>query len=154
MGQKSIKRTTAIIGMAPDLDPNSWDQREVEKYGLGKVRDVSLFYKIFLIDLESRKTTQLCPFVKTGVMHKEFIRYLRQNGMGIDYSHLENFDTKEAIAKYFLSQHPYWKKALQGAMRRKHKADIRYCLDHASRVRMEEKEPQLIREAKKLLKTL
>lgn len=34
-GQKSLKRATAVIGMAPDLDPNSWDHSELEKYGLG-----------------------------------------------------------------------------------------------------------------------
>ena len=34
-GQKSLRRGTAIIGMAPDLDPQSWDHSEIDKYGLG-----------------------------------------------------------------------------------------------------------------------
>jgi len=43
-GQKSIKRATAIIGMAPDLDASSYDHTDENKYGLGKgmffLRDV------------------------------------------------------------------------------------------------------------------
>ena len=35
-GQKSIKRATAIIGMAPDLDASSYDHTDENKYGLGK----------------------------------------------------------------------------------------------------------------------
>eukprot|EP01037_Dinobryon_pediforme_P045365 gene45365-57824_t len=50
--------------MAPDLDPNSWDHREMDRYGLGKERDLQLFYKLFLIDPFKRKATQLCPFAK------------------------------------------------------------------------------------------
>ena len=34
-GQKSLRRGTAVIGMAPDLDPMTWDHSEIEKYGLG-----------------------------------------------------------------------------------------------------------------------
>jgi hypothetical protein len=63
-GQRSIKRGTAIIGMAPDLDPNSWDHSEMDKYGIGHVRDLQLFYKLFLIDPFKRKAVQLCPFAK------------------------------------------------------------------------------------------
>lgn len=35
-GQKSLRRGTAVIGMAPDLDPATWDHSELDKYGLGK----------------------------------------------------------------------------------------------------------------------
>eukprot|EP01033_Poteriospumella_lacustris_P021357 gene21357-15837_t len=34
-GQKSLKRATSIIGMAPDIDPASWDHEEMDRYGLG-----------------------------------------------------------------------------------------------------------------------
>ena len=35
-GEKSLRRATSIIGMAPDIDPATWDHSEIEKYGLGK----------------------------------------------------------------------------------------------------------------------
>lgn len=34
-GLKSLRRGTSIIQMAPDIDPSSWDHRELDKYGLG-----------------------------------------------------------------------------------------------------------------------
>jgi hypothetical protein len=92
-GQKSLRRGTAVIGMAPDLDPTTWDHSELEKYGLGKVRELSLFYKLFLIDAHKRSAVQLCPFVKSGVMHRNFQKFLRSDGLGIDYAKLQNFDT-------------------------------------------------------------
>jgi len=36
MGERSMRRNTAVIGMAPDLDPATWDHSELDKYGLGK----------------------------------------------------------------------------------------------------------------------
>jgi len=35
-GQKSLRRSMAIIKMSPDLDPESWDHSEETKYGIGK----------------------------------------------------------------------------------------------------------------------
>ena len=29
-------RATALIGMAPGIDPDSYDHSEIEKYGIGK----------------------------------------------------------------------------------------------------------------------
>ena len=67
---------------------------------LGKiVRDLALFYKIFLIDRIAKKATQLCPLVKSGVMHREFQKYLSPDGMGIDYSYLEDFDTSAELKR-------------------------------------------------------
>jgi hypothetical protein len=63
------------------------------------VRPLQLFYKTFLIDPVERKATQLCPFVTTGIMHHEFQKYLRPDGLGIDYSFLEDFDTKAELAR-------------------------------------------------------
>ena len=97
-GQKSLKRATYIIGMAPaSLDKTSFDHTEENVYGIGKVRSLDLFYKLFLIDRQARKTTQICPFVRSGKMHRDFQRHLRPDGLGIDYSKLENYDTKEVI---------------------------------------------------------
>lgn len=35
-GQRSLRRATSVIGMAPDVDPSTWDHSEIERYGLGK----------------------------------------------------------------------------------------------------------------------
>lgn len=46
-GIKSLKRATAIIGMAPDINENEWDHREVQRYGLGTGDNlVSLFLRM------------------------------------------------------------------------------------------------------------
>ena len=63
------------------------------------VRKLSTFYKIFLIDPLKRKTIKVCPFVETGIMHKEFQKYLSPDGLGIDYSNLEDFDTKAELRR-------------------------------------------------------
>ena len=34
--QKSLMRATALIGMAPDIDPSTYDHSEIERYGIGK----------------------------------------------------------------------------------------------------------------------
>jgi hypothetical protein len=67
------------------------------------VRPLELFYKIFLIDPKARKAVQLCPFVTTGIMHHEFQKYLRPDGLGIDYTFLHDFDTAAELkrAKHF-----------------------------------------------------
>ncbi len=91
-GQKSLRRATSVIGMAPDIDERTFDHRELDKYGLGKVRKLETFYKTFLIDVKNRKAMQLCPFVNTGKMHRIFQPNVRANRLGIDYSKLESFD--------------------------------------------------------------
>ena len=63
------------------------------------VRKLELFYKIFLIDPWERKATQLCPFVRSGKMHRDFSKYLRKDGRGIDYAFLENYDTATKFKK-------------------------------------------------------
>ena len=96
-GQRSLRRATSVIGMAPDVDPSTWDHSEIDKYGLGKVRPLDLFYRIFAIDVKERTALQLCPFVKTGVMHNQFQRHLRPNGLGIDYTNLMNFEIRKYL---------------------------------------------------------
>ena len=95
-GQRSLRRGTAVIGMAPDIDPSTYDHSELDKYGLGTVRTTDLFYKVFLINVHARKAVQLCPFVKEGMMHREFQKYLRPDGLGIDYTQLANYEIPES----------------------------------------------------------
>lgn len=150
MGQNSLKRGTAVIKMAPDLKDSDWDHRELERYGLGTVRTTELFYKLFLIDTQARKATQLCPFVKSGLMHKAFQPYLRTDGLGIDYSQLEDYDTKTTLEKHLLSQHPYWEKQISKFIQSGDKASLRYAIGMADRIGLAARKPELIEEARRV----
>jgi hypothetical protein len=66
-----------------------------------EVRSLELFYKLFLIDPGKREATQLCPFVRSGKMHREFSKYLKSDGIGIDYSKLTNFNTRQVMPKKY-----------------------------------------------------
>jgi hypothetical protein len=151
MGQNSLKRATAVIGMAPDLDPACWDHSELQRYGLGSVRSTQLFYKLFLIDVNARKATQLCPFVKSGLMHKAFQPHLRPDGLGIDYSQLESYDTGSVLEKHLLSQHPYWEKQITQHIASKDKAGLRYDISMAARIGLDKKKPDLIQRPQQAL---
>ena len=50
------QRLTALIHMAPELVPDrDYDTVEQERYGLGTIRDVDVFYKLFLVDTVKRE---------------------------------------------------------------------------------------------------
>ncbi len=135
-GQKSLKRSMAIIGMAPDIQDDLWDHTEQNKYGLGNKRDVNLFYKLFLIDTHERKATQLCPFVKSGKMHREFIKHLRKDGNGIDYDaqNLQTYDTQAALEEVFAGQRPMGLSWLNTALKRRSKQGLTDALKNARRI--------------------
>ena len=56
-----LRRATSVIGMAPDVDPSTWDHSEIDKYGLGKVRPLDLFYRLFAIDVKKRAACSCAP---------------------------------------------------------------------------------------------
>ncbi|KAJ1424397.1 GlcNAc-domain-containing protein [Ochromonadaceae sp. CCMP2298] len=117
MGAKSLKRATAIIGMAPGIPEDAWDHSEMEKYGLGRVRDVALYYRLFMIDPLKRVATPLCPFVDSGIMHTDFQPYLRKDGMGIDYSFLKDYDTaKDGTGPGPRTREAYWIRKISEAL--------------------------------------
>ena len=59
---------------------------KLEEYGLGNVRMPWKFYKLFGIDPEKRTVEDdLCTFVRKKMM-MTFKDFLRNNGMGIDYT--------------------------------------------------------------------
>ena len=61
------QRLTALIHMAPELVPDrDYDTVEQERYGLGTIRDVDVFYKLFLVDTVKREAHPLCKFVEPG----------------------------------------------------------------------------------------
>lgn len=80
-----MKRLNAIIHMDSPSQNTDWIRTDVMKYGIGKVRDLQLFFDVFGIHVkEQRVEANLCRFVGRP-MQKEFIPSLRLNEMGLDY---------------------------------------------------------------------
>lgn len=77
------------LSQNPEVPRSEWDHSEEEKYGLGGARETSKFYEVIGIDVV-KKTTQrhLCEFVHEQ-MHNKFMKYLRSDGMGIDWSKID-----------------------------------------------------------------
>uniref|UniRef100_A0A7S2Q491 Uncharacterized protein n=1 Tax=Skeletonema marinoi TaxID=267567 RepID=A0A7S2Q491_9STRA len=88
-GIKAMKRLLGIVDMNPEVPRSEWDHSEEAKYGLGGARETSKFYDVIGIDVV-KKTTQrhLCQFVHNK-MHKQFMKSLRPDGMGIDYGQID-----------------------------------------------------------------
>ena len=153
-GYKALKRSMSIIGMAPDIDPSEWDHTEEHKYGIGNVRDVKLFYRLFLIDVKSRKATQLCPFVKSGKMHINFQPYLRADGRGIDYSKLEHFDTISVIENIYSGQRPFGEDMIRNALKSNKKDDLTIAVSNALRIGLDKSNQVLFQRAQNALNNL
>ena len=98
------------------------------------VRSLDLFYKLFLIDTLKRDCVQLCPFVKNGIMHREFQKYLRPDGLGIDYSHLKNFDTGAYLEGIFSKQRPAGEKMIENAIKNNKLGELEGALENARRI--------------------
>ena len=89
-----MRRLTALAGLDPTPAPRgSFNDALASRYGLGRARNASLYFKLFLIDRERRQAENLCPFVRSGAMHRSFQKHLRADGRGIDYQALQDFDT-------------------------------------------------------------
>jgi hypothetical protein len=153
MGQRSLKRGTAIIGMAPDIQDNEYDQHELDRYGIGHVRNLSLFYQLFLIDTKDRKATQLCPFVKSGIMHRDFQPHLRPDGLGIDYTSLTTYDTRTKIEEQLFKQHPYWIGEIERHITKKNRVALLDDLSNARRIGLDKKHPELIQKAQEAMRS-
>jgi len=91
-GKRAMSRLLGIVHMNPEVDSSTWDHKEEDRYGLGGVRTPEKFYEIFGIDVH-KKTVEghLCSFVDggNGKMHRMFTKYLKSDGMGIDYSKVD-----------------------------------------------------------------
>lgn len=89
-GVKAMYRLLGVVHMNPEISPEKWGHEEEEKYGLGGVRTPELFYDTFGIDVVKKKTEHnLCMFVESGNMHNRFTKFIRPDGMGIDYSRID-----------------------------------------------------------------
>ena len=150
-GKKSLARSMSLIKMAPDIPDKNWDHTDIERYGLGTVRSVELFYKLFLINTNDRTSEQLCPFVRLGGMHNEFQKFLRPNRMGIDYSKLINFDTDASLEKVLSAQRPAVESQLRNAISKRSVQGITQGLEDASRVRLGKHNSELVQKARDTL---
>lgn len=87
-GQRAMKRLNTIIGMG-NFPESEWSHDEVHKYGLGKVRKVEKFFKVFGIHIQKQTVEQhLCSFVGKPMM-RVFLPALRENHMGLDYDKID-----------------------------------------------------------------
>jgi hypothetical protein len=85
---RAMKRLNSIIGMG-DFPATEWSQDEAHKYGLGQVRNVDKFFKVFGIHVKNQTVEQhLCSFVGKPMM-KVFLPALRENHMGLDYDKID-----------------------------------------------------------------
>ena len=153
-GQKSLKRATAIIGMAPDLDPTTWDHREQDRYGLGKVRPLEQFYKLFLIDAKARKSVQLCPFVETGLMHQEFQPHLRSDGLGINYGELLDYNTMEHLRPKIQKRLDTAELKVVNAMNAESKTELSTAITEAERMGLGVLKPAIMDQAREALRAM
>lgn len=90
-GIRAMARLLGIVHMNPEVDPSSWDHTDEAIYGVGGVRTPEKFYQMYGIDVV-KKTAEgnLCNFVDSdGSMHKMFVKHLRPDGMGIDYTNVD-----------------------------------------------------------------
>jgi hypothetical protein len=96
---KAMQRLNGIIKMIPTNE--TFFDVEEKKYGLGNVRTTEKFFKTFGIHTETQTVEDnLCQFVGRPMMN-QFKPYLRDNGMGIDYSKItyEYVDKKAHLDK-------------------------------------------------------
>ena len=83
-------RVKAMIGLSPEKNVHAWNHVGKELYGLGGARKVTKFFDLYGIDpLEKTHEHHLCDFVDDGTLHETFVKHLRSNGMGIDYSNIQ-----------------------------------------------------------------
>lgn len=87
-------------------------------------------------------------------MHRDFQPHLRPDGMGIDYSHLLNYDTYSKLEGHFARQHPQFERQLRTAIQKSEIAALEDAIKGAERVQLQRKNPDLIAQAKQVLQDL
>ena len=103
----AMVRLNDIIHMTPSKGHPEvgmyWSKLEEQKYGVGSVRTPERFFDTFGIHVESQTIEMnLCMFIAVddpGSMHNFFVKRLREDGMGIDYNHLNGFIYKNKYPK-------------------------------------------------------
>ena len=139
--------------MAPDLDPSSYDHKDEELYGLGDVRPVEEFYRLFGMNVRRKSMVpELCKFVKSAVMHKTFSPALRPSGKGIDFAGFKDFDVGQVIESELNKLRTAAETHIRNAMKNRRPGQIAAGLDEAKRARL--KNSALMEQARALLAEL
>lgn len=81
-------------------------------------------------------------------MHNSFQKYLRSDGIGIDYSKLQNFDTWSALEEVFAGQRPGGERLLRDAISAKRAQLLDEALSNAVRIGIDRTNPNLYNTAK------
>jgi hypothetical protein len=87
-------------------------------------------------------------------MHREFKKFLRKDGLGIDYTSLSGYDTLSVLSSHLKKQHPYWEKKIQEAIENNSKSALADALGNADAVGLAAAKPDLMRKARGILKSL
>mmetsp|Transcript_26175 Transcript_26175/g.52154 ORF Transcript_26175/g.52154 Transcript_26175/m.52154 type:complete len:524 (+) Transcript_26175:76-1647(+) len=86
--KKSISQMMEVSGLLQNK-ATDYEKNYVLMYGLGKVRNIDTFLNTFMVHYTQKKNAdKLCKFVKSGKMHKEFLKELKSDNMGIDYTRI------------------------------------------------------------------
>lgn len=86
-------------------------------------------------------------------MHREFQKYLRPDGLGIDYSYLTDFNTRNFLENVFQKQRPAGEKLIQNAIARKKRVDLENALENARRIGIDRTNPTLYQQGLAQLKS-
>lgn len=83
-------------------------------------------------------------------MHSAFQKYLKPDGMGIDYSKLADFSTWDALEEVFAGQRPGGEKLLRDAIAARRTGLLDEALSNAIRIGLDRTNPDLYNKAKAL----
>jgi hypothetical protein len=144
----------ALVKMAPDLDPKTYDHKDEAQYGLGKVRKVEEFYRLMGLDVRKKVVVpELCKWVKSGAMHRAFAPALRPDGKGIDYdSGFEEFSAAKAVGDILATLRANAEAHIQAALAKNKPAALTAALDEAKRAKTVD--PALMEKARAALAKL
>ncbi|CAJ1935256.1 unnamed protein product [Cylindrotheca closterium] len=95
---QAMQRLNTIIELQTNDNGGHVFPKEMKEYGTGQVRSVDRYYDTFGYHRDTKTMEpNMCMFVITQAMNKQFIPALRPDTMGIDYSHdnLKNFVFKD-----------------------------------------------------------
>jgi len=87
-------------------------------------------------------------------MHNDFQPYLKVDGSGIDYSQLEDYDTRGVMEKRLGRLHPLWERRILSGIELKDGNALRNAVDTAMKFGLEKRNPELMKQALQVLKKL
>jgi len=82
---KSQNRLLYIYGLG---ERSPIDLTDVDKYGLGDVRPIEKFWKLFGVDYSKRTVANNCLAATSASIHRALVPFVRADKRGIDYSHV------------------------------------------------------------------